>query len=174
MKTMLIALLTILITSSVGAIQNENIVKNGSFEEDTNSDGMADEWQFAGNSGVTVTWKREEGFTGSFSQKLICTQFTSLSPASHVMLCQINSVRLERGKWYRISFAARQENIPGKAVYVAITNMKQWRNCGLQESFRIHGKWQEFESVFMATETISEHVRLQFWYTSTGSLWLDH
>jgi len=174
MKKLLVAVLTILIASSVSAIQNENIVKNGGFEEDTNGDGMADDWQFAGDSGVTVTWKQDQGFAGRFSQKLSCTQYTSLSPASHVMLCQMNSVRLEKGKWYRISFAAKQENMPGRAVHVAISNMKPWRNCGLQESFRVHSKWQEFESVFRATETISEHVRLQFWYTSTGSFWLDN
>jgi len=174
MKKLLVAVLTILIASSVSAVQNENIVKNGGFEEDTNGDGMAEDWQFSGDGGVTVTWKRDEGFAGRFSQKLICTQFTSLSPASHVMLCQMNSVRLEKDKWYRISFAARQENIPGRAVHVAISNMKPWRNCGLQESFRVHREWQEFEFVFRATETISEHVRLQFWYTSTGSFWLDN
>jgi hypothetical protein len=41
---------------------------------------------------------REEGFVGQFSQKLACIHFTSLSPASHAMLCQIDTVRLEKDK----------------------------------------------------------------------------
>jgi hypothetical protein len=89
------------------------------------------------------------------------------------MLCQINTVRLEKGRWYKISFAAKQQGIAGRAVHVAISNQKSWTNCGLQESFRVRANWKEFEFVFRATETISEQARLQFWYTSTGSFWLD-
>ncbi len=174
MKNLLVTVLVIFMASSVSAIQNENMVKNGGFEEDTNGDGMAEPWQFSGDSGVTVTWKRDKGFAGRFSQKLNCTHFRSLSPASHVMLCQMNTVRLEKGKWYKISFAAKHENMTSRAVQVAISNMKPWRNCGLRESFRVYRKWKEFEFVFRATETISEQVRLQFWYTSTGSFWLDN
>lgn len=161
------------LVSSIGATQQRNMVRNESFEQDTDKNGMADHWQFAGDKGVTVTWMRGEGFTGRFSQKLTCTQFSSLSPASHAMLCQINTLRLQKGKSYKISFAARQQNIRGAAVHVAISNTKSWTNCGLQESFRVSGRWKQFEFVFRATETISDHTRLQFWYTSAGSFWLD-
>jgi len=89
------------------------------------------------------------------------------------MLCQTNTIQLEKGKWYKISFAAKQESIPGRAVHVAISNMKPWRNCGLEESFRVSGIWKRFEFVFQAAETISEQIRLRFWHTSTGSFWLD-
>lgn len=173
MKNLLVTTLVIFMASLVSAAPEENIVKNGGFEQDTDGDGMADDWQFAGDKGVTVTWMRDEGFTGQFSQRLTCTRFTSLSPASHAMLCQINTVRLEKGRWYKISFAAKQQGISGGAVHVAISNTKSWTNCGLQQSFRVHANWKEFEFVFKATETISEDVRLQFWYTSTGGFWLD-
>ena len=109
-----------------------NIVKNGDFEVDLDEDGMADYWQFSGDEGVTVTWARDKGFVGQFSQKLTCASFTHLSPASHAMLCQINTVRLHKGKWYRISFAAKQEGIQGRAAQVAISNMKPWRSWGVQ------------------------------------------
>lgn len=151
----------------------ENLVKNGSFEEDRDGDGMADDWQFAGDQGVTVVWERDSGFAGRYSQKLTCTQFTPLSPASHAMLCQMNTVRLEEGKWYRISFAAKQESIRGRAVQVALSNTQNWSNCGLQASFRVDREWKVLEFVFRATQTISDHIRLQFWYTSTGAFWLD-
>ncbi|HIE52386.1 MAG TPA: hypothetical protein EYP85_11555, partial [Armatimonadetes bacterium] len=97
----------------------------------------------------------------------------SLSPASHAMLCQVNTLRLERGRWYRLSFVAKQEGIGGRAVQVAIVNMRPWRDCGLRDSFRVPREWKQFEFTFQATETISEHIRLQFWYNTTGALWLD-
>lgn len=164
----------IFLSLAASATAEDSMVKNGSFEQDTDGNGMAENWQFAGDKGVTVAWIRDEGYVGQFSQKLACTNFTSLSPASHAMLCQIDTVRLEKDKWYKIGFAAKQQSIPGGAVHVAISNTKSWTNCGLDESFRAHSKWKEFEFVFRATETISEQVRLQFWYTSTGSLWLDN
>ena len=174
MRNLLVITLVIFLASPVGAAPRENIVKNGGFEQDTDGDGMADQWQFAGDKGVTVTWMRDQGFTGRFSQKLACTHFNNLSPASHSMLCQVKSVQLEKGKWYRISFAAKGQGIPGRAVHVTISNTQSWTNCGLQESFRVRTDWKEFEFVFKATETISEHTRLQFWYNSTGSFWLDN
>jgi len=163
--------------------QTQNMVINGGFEEDTNQDGMADHWQFAGDKGVTVTWGRDVGFTGPFSQRLTCTQFTNLSSASHAMLCQLDTLKLQKGNWYRISFAAKQQGIPGQVVYVGISDTKSWYDTGLGESFRVPVKkpapseiegWKEFEFVFQATQTITEHIRLQFWYTSTGTLWLDN
>jgi hypothetical protein len=167
------SLLAIAMIHQDSGAQEANMVKNGSFEVDTDGNGMADHWRFSGDRGVTVTWARDRGFAGQFSQKLDCTQFTRLSPASHAMLCQINTVQLEKGKWYRISFAARQVGIRGRAVQVAISNMEHWSNCGLRESFRAPREWKQFEFVFQATETISENVRLQFWYNSTGTFWLD-
>ena len=155
------------------AAQDANLVQNGSFERDADRDGMADGWQFAGDRGVKATWARDRGFVGRYSQKLACTEFTSVSPASHVMLCQLDTLRLEKGKWYRISFAARQQAIPGGAVHVAISNTESWSNCGLHESFRAAREWKTFAFTFRATQTISDRVRLQFWYTTTGTFWLD-
>ncbi|MHC4561061.1 MAG: carbohydrate binding domain-containing protein, partial [Planctomycetota bacterium] len=174
MKNLFFAMLIVSMISSVAMAQKANIVRNGSFEKDTDGDGMSDQWQFAGDQGVAANWMRDVGFVGRFSQKLTCTQFKSLSPASHVMLCQVYTVRLEKGRWYKISFAARQQGISGKAVHIAISNTKSWTNCGLQESFRAYSEWREFEFVFRATETVSANIRLQFWYTSTGSFWLDN
>ena len=110
MKTTLV-LANLLAVVMIYSAQKENMIPNGAFEEDTDGDGMANYWQFSGDEGVIVTWARDKGFAGQFSQKLTCTEFTHLSPASHVMLCQVNTLKLEKGKWYRISFAAKQEGI---------------------------------------------------------------
>ena len=149
------------------------MIKNSSFEIDTDSDGMADYWQFSGNDSVVASWERDGGFDGMFSQKLTCTDFESVSSSSHAMLAQVNTLNLEKGKWYRISFGAKQSRIPGRTIQVAISNMMEWNNCGLSVAFRATGEWKRYEFTFQATETISDNVRLQFWYTSTGTLWLD-
>jgi len=174
MRSLLPITLIVGMACSSGAAQTQNMVNNGGFEEDADGDGMADHWQFSGDKGVTVTWGRDVGLAGQFSQRLTCTQFTNLSSASHAMLCQLDTLKLQKGKWYRISFAARQQDIPGQVVYVGISDTKSWNDVGLRESFRVQVKWKEFEFAFQATQTISEHIRLQFWYTSTGTLWLDN
>jgi len=174
MRSLLPITLIIGMACSSGAAQTQNMIINGGFEQDTDGDGMADDWQFAGDKGVTVTWGRDVGLAGQFSQRLTCTQFTNLSSASHAMLCQLDTLKLQKGKWYRISFAAKQRAIPGQVVYVGISDTKSWYDTGLRESFRVPVEWKEFEFVFQATQTITEHIRLQFWYSSTGTLWLDN
>ena len=173
MRKLLLSTSIIILASFVATAQQQNMVRNGSFEKDADNNGMADHWQFAGDNAVSATWNRDEGFVGRFSQKINCAHFSSLSPASHAMLCQVNTLRLQKGRWYKISFTARQQKIPSGAVHVAISNTKSWSNCGLRESFRVSGSWKQFQFVFRSTETISDHIRLQFWYTSTGSFWLD-
>ena len=101
----------------------DNIVLNGGFEQDEDADGMADHWQFAGDDGVLAQWDCDVGFRGNFSQRLSCTRFESRSSASHVMLCQMNTLRLQRGKWYRISFVARCRQIGRGVVHMAISGI---------------------------------------------------
>jgi hypothetical protein len=174
LRNMTAAALILLTAFCVCRGQPADMVRNGDFELDTDGDGMADAWQFSGDRGILVTWARDAGFHGPFSQKLQCTQFTGTTSASHAMLCQLNTLQLEKGRWYKISFAAKEQGIPGGGVNVAISDTRVWQNCGLSESFRARPNWREFEFVFQATRTISDHTRLQFWYTSTGTFWLDH
>jgi hypothetical protein len=150
-----------------------NMIRNGGFEIDTAGKGMADDWRFEGDSGVTATWSREAGVEGQYSQKLDCTAFHEIGPASHAMLAQYDAFALREGQWYRLSFWAKAEKIPGNAVNVAISNTENWTNCGLFEGFRVRPKWEKREFAFHATQTISAHLRLQIWYTSTGTLWID-
>ncbi len=170
--TMGIVIITILSQNIIS--DEEGMIKNGGFEIDSDGDGMADHWQFSGDSGVHAFWERDMGFDSQFSQKIVCTSFNHISPASHVMICQLNSIKLEKGRWYKIFFFAKQEGIKGQAVHVAISNTKSWSNCGLQESFRVLKDWRQFSFNFQANQTITDNVRLQFWYTTTGTFWLDN
>ncbi|MBN1126908.1 MAG: carbohydrate binding domain-containing protein, partial [Sedimentisphaerales bacterium] len=166
-------LLSLFVVLGGTLLQADNMILNGGFEVDSDGDSMADHWQFFGDNNVSARGERTEGFRGRFSQKLTCNRFQSLSPASHAMIAQLDAIRLEKGKWYRITFAAKHEGIPGGVVHVAISNTARWNNCGLQESFQATSNWTEYTFAFQATQTISNHTRLQFWYTSTGTLWLD-
>jgi hypothetical protein len=173
MRKLLLTALIISMASSIGTVGKGSMVLNGGFEEDMDGNGMADHWYFSGDQGVTVIWGLDEGFVGPFSQRITCTQFITLSPASHVIIAQRNTVQLQEGMWYKISFAAKQEEILSQVAQVAIVNMKTWLSSGLNEYFQVTDEWKRFEFVFQATETILESARLQFGYTSTGTLWLD-
>ncbi|MFQ6099068.1 MAG: carbohydrate binding domain-containing protein, partial [Armatimonadota bacterium] len=165
--------LAFIVGNTALAQQPPNLVPNGDMELDDDSDGMADHWAFAGNESVKVQWAREEGADGGHSQRLTCTAFESTSPASHAMLCQVGTVRLQRGKTYRLSFRAKADRIRDRAVKVAISDMDGWHNCGLDAQFIPTREWRTYEFDFRATRTVSDSSRLQFWYTSTGSFWLD-
>lgn len=173
MKSLFIIALMLVVAVPMNAVGNDNMVINGGFEQDTDGDGMADNWQFVGDGGIIVNWAMDEGFVGQFSQKITCTQFTDLSSASHVMLAQKNTVQLEEGMWYRMSFAAKQEGILSQVAQVAIVNRQTYFNSGLGEWFQVKSQWKQFEFVFQATETVLENTRLQFGYTSIGTFWLD-
>ncbi|MBM3502220.1 MAG: hypothetical protein FJX74_26510, partial [Armatimonadetes bacterium] len=75
-----------------------NLIPNGGFEVDAGDDGMADSWRFSGNESVQVTWSREAGIEGEFSQKLDCTAFERTSPSSHVMLAMNDGFALREGQ----------------------------------------------------------------------------
>ena len=173
MKSYLLIGLVISMASSIYAADRLDMVINGRFEEDTNGDGMADYWYFAGDEGVTATWALDKGFEGQFSQKLTCSKYTYLSSSSHVMLGQTNTIQMDEGMWYRISFAAKQEGILSQVVNVSIVNTTTWSDSGLKESFLVNNEWKQLDFVFQATETITKNIRLQFWYTSTGTFWID-
>ncbi len=165
---MLCALMTAACTMAA-----DNMVTNGGFEIETSGTGMADGWKFEGDSGVKAVWSRDAGVEGKYSQKLECTSFREIGPASHAMLAQYDSFTLEQGKWYRISLWVKGEKLPGRAVAIAISNTERWDNCGLQGNLRVGPQWEKREITFQATQTISKRLRLQIWYTSTGTLWVD-
>ncbi|MGD0110407.1 MAG: carbohydrate binding domain-containing protein [Armatimonadota bacterium] len=149
-----------------------NLVLNGNFAVDSDNDGMADNWAFSGDANVKVTWARDAGAHGGYSQKLTCTSIVGTGPATHAMLAQVNTISLKKGHWYRLSFNARGE-IPSTAVSVAIRQMDTWEDCGLSDVFRVRPEWHPEQFVFRATQDIATNTRLQIWFTEVGTLWLD-
>ncbi|MCX8157595.1 MAG: hypothetical protein N3J91_14305 [Verrucomicrobiae bacterium] len=153
--------------------QNQsNLVANGSFELDANADGIPDFWQAAGDRETQQQLDRETA-DGGWCARLRCTAMGKDTPSSHAMICQLGQVSVERGRWYKLSFRARAENIR-KGVSVGLNNTRVWKNVGLDVGFYATPQWQRFEFLFEATDSLpAENSRLQFWFKSTGTLWLD-
>ena len=146
-------------------------IPNGGFESDGNGDGLADEWDAPHDPGVTVETALEPGVQGQ-CQRLACTRFERQSPASHAMLAQTRDLGLVVGNWYRLSFYAKQRGIAGRAVDVAMSDTTDWENAGLSGSFRATDEWKPVEFTFQAKRA-GDRIRLQIWYLSRGTLWLD-
>jgi len=169
----LLAAIPALVIVMANGQEAANLIPNGGFEADADGDGMADGWRFSGDESVTVTWSLDEGVEGQFSQRLDCTAFERTSPASHVMLALNDGFALREGQWYRLTFQARGRDVLGSAAQVAIQQTGPWENLGCDHSFRLRPEWQPVETTFRATKTVERSLRLQIWFMSTGTMWLD-
>lgn len=151
----------------------DNLVKNPGFEEAADNKGVPAGWQASGDAKfVAQTLALDRGRDGKRCARLSCTRFEGRSPACHAMLCQMG-VPVERGRLYRVTFWARAEQIGSEAVSVALSDTAGWQNCGLEDMFVPTAQWERFESTFRATRDVGPSSRLQFWFNSTGTLWID-
>ena len=146
---------------------------NGSFELDADGDGEPDSWATSGGSGMEQTLTVDAGPRGTKAGKLVCTKFVGGSPASHAMVCQNGHVAVKAGQWYRLTWRAKARDMQINAVQVALSNTRKWSNAGLSHSFPVGSAWRDYEHVFKAEQDLpASDSRLQFWFTSTGTLWL--
>lgn len=163
----------ILIAAAPVAVAGANLVRNGSFEEDADRDGVPDHWQAAGDRRlVTQSLTLDQGRDGKRCAKLACTRYQAGNPAAHAMLCQMG-VRVTRGKTYRVAFWARAQELDDEMVSVRLPDTSVWADCGLEGSFVPTDQWTREEFVFHATRDCGQRSRLQFWFGSTGTLWID-
>ncbi len=169
-----ICLLTFLLLCSAAPGQ-DNPVRNGNFEQADEAGLAPAAWTVSGAAHVKQLLSRDTGREGKgFAAKLVCTEFQNGTPSSHAMVCQVGVVSVQRGKWYRLSFWAKGEDIKGRILWAALMNTQPWQNAGLYEGAVLWPRWQRYEMIFQATEELAaERSRLQFWFSSTGTLWLD-
>jgi Carbohydrate binding domain len=171
---LLLATLVLLWSGASSHADGRNLVTNGSFEESTARPGVPDSWSAAGNSAIRQVLGLDTGRDGRRCARLSCTVFAGDGGDSHAMVCQTGKIGLKRGRWYRLSFWARAEGIAAGSVEVALVNTRPWKNAGLAEAFLPAAQWQRSEFLFRAPEDLPARTsRLQFWFTSTGTLWLD-
>ena len=152
----------------------DNLVANGSFESDTDGNGKPDHWATSGVAGMEQTLTIVADSDGTKAARLVCTKFVSGSPASHAMVCQNGHVAVKAGQWYRLTWRAKARDMQINAVRVALSNTRKWSNAGLSHSFPVGRAWRDYEHVFQSEQDLSaSDSRLQFWFTSTGTLCLD-
>ena len=167
---LLVILLLVLALAPALAGQQDggNRVFNGDFERGT------DGW---GVSGDPKTVKQvllvEKGRDGGKCARLDCTQFEGGTSWRHVMLCQVDRVKVRKGYLYALSLWAKGKDIEDYVVNVALQDTAGWKKLGLNSSFVPTEKWQKYEFQFVALRDCSSKSRLQFWFLSTGTLWVD-
>ncbi|MCX7872767.1 MAG: carbohydrate binding domain-containing protein, partial [Verrucomicrobiae bacterium] len=167
-----LSILCILAWLTCHGISAENLVYNGPFEIINND--LPDGWSSAGNPAIKQKLSLDKGRDGGNCVKLECFEFPGDGPDFHAMICQVNRVAVKRGEWYKLTFYARGEGIRGNAVDVALNRTRQWDNVGLSESFLVDPEWKRYEMLFQARLDLpADASRLQFWFKSTGTLWLD-
>lgn len=173
MKTWCLGL-AFVIYASVTAAAGTNLLFNGSFESNLLRSDAPDGWAVAGNLAVKQRLVCDAGHDGTFCAKLECTEFTGDGQDYHAMLCQAGRLSVRRDQWYRLAFWARGQGLKGGAVEVALSDTSSWENAGLADAFKTSTRWERFELFFRAKFDLSAaRSRLQFWFKSTGTLWLD-
>ena len=151
----------------------ENLVANGSFELDSEGNGKPDGWTTSGVAEMEQTLTIDAVSGRANAAKLICNKFVSGSPASHAMICQNGHVAVKAGQWYRLTWRAKARDMQINAVRVALSNTGNWSNAGLSHSFPVGSAWRDYQHVFKSEQDLpAAQSRLQFWFTSTGTLWL--
>lgn len=159
---------------SVPASAWANLVANGSFEEGVGADGVPLGWAASGSSEVGQRLGTEAGPAGGRCARLVCDRFGKQSPSTHAMICQVGKVGLARGRWYKLAFRTKGEGIKGGTVSVGINRTRPWRQVALGDTFFVGPEWERQEFLFAAKEDLVADVsRLQFYYYSTGTLWID-
>ena len=174
MKAWCLGLAFVICATVTGPAAGTNLVFNGSFESNALRSDAPDGWAAAGNPAVKQRLVCDAGHGGKFCAKLECTEFTGDGPDYHAMLCQVGRVSVRRDQWYRLAFWAKGQGIKGGAIEVALSNTSSWENAGLADAFRTSARWERFEFLFRAKFDLPAATsRLQFWFKSTGTLWLD-
>ncbi len=158
----------------INAAVPANLVFNGSFESSALRAGAPDGWAAAGNAAVKQRLVQDAGREGAWCAKLECSEFTGDGADYHAMVCQAGRINVRSGQWYRLAFWAKGQGIKGGAVEVALNDTRPWENAGLADAFRTSERWERFEFLFRARLDLPAATsRLQFWFKSTGTLWLD-
>lgn len=174
MKLVALIFLSILGGISSLSASETNLVANGSFDQMQNESGLPDFWSTAGNPAIKQQLRVDTGPDGKRCARLSCTESNGDGPDFHAMLCQIGKVSVRQGHWYRLSFGAKAQGIRGGAVEVGLSNTRPWQNAGLAEAFSPGSQWGHFEFLFRAAIDLpASSSRLQFWFKSTGTLWLE-
>lgn len=168
-------LLAALLPAATAPDDEPNRIFNGDFEQQSGPPAAPLGWAIAGNRSVVQSLASDAGHDdGGHSARLECRRFEGDGPDAHAMLAQVGKVAVERGKWYRLSFWARARDLRAGSVEVSLVNTDGWVNSGLNEAFTPGAAWSRHDLLFQTKADVPAATsRLQFWFRSEGTLWLD-
>ena len=149
-----------------------NVIGNGDFGADSDTDGLADHWQVTPSSRQSPPAReREAPGAERWTQRITSPGPAGGRPAG-VMLSQ-NAVPVEKGQWYRISLRAKSKGMKGAGVNLAVQNTATWRSLIAYQRFVPDGSWKQFTFTVRATGGEKSGTRFQIWHAGTGTLWLS-
>lgn len=165
--------LAVCLTAAAGASAEKpaNLIRNPDFALDADGDGVPDGWRVSGDANVVQTLSVARDEQGRPCARLQATAFKAASLASHVMLCQMD-IPIERGRYYRLAFRARGEGPSDDLVQIGMRDTRDWASVGLDEAFVPTSDWKRYEFTFLAPRDCPTGSRLQFWFSSVGTLWM--
>ena len=151
-----------------------NLIQNGNFELDADEDNVPDYWKTRGSINILQKLTLGPGREGGHSAQLLGERFLDTGSNAHFMLTQKEIVSLEKGKYYKLTFWAKQSGIRTGTISVGLRSSKNHGKCGFDVMINVkRDQWQKFEYVFKTTCDCSSNCDLQFWYRETGILWVD-
>ncbi len=150
------------------------LVLNGAFEHDRDADGIPDGWRTSGKREIEQSLTLDTGHTGNHSARLACTHFEGDGSGAHVMMLQSGHADIQEGQWYRLGFWTKGKDIHRHLCEVKVMNTETWSSCGISAAFPVTPQWRYTEWLCQATAAVpAPKARLQFFFKSTGTLWLD-
>ena len=174
-STWMICLTASLLSTATAQAQAQELVFNGSFEQDADKNGIPDRWTTSGRPGIEQQLSLVTDPQQGHVAKLSCTHFVPGFPDSHVMLAQLDRVGVRAGQWYRLRLWAKSEDLESASARVALVNRQRWANVGFDDSFAPRETWEQFEFSFRAKEDLKpQESRLQIWFSGTGTLYVDN
>ena len=151
-----------------------NLIFNGSFEMVQAGTRTPEGWTTSGNPSIRQRLSLDVGHDGGHGTRLDCTVFNGDGPDFHAMVCQVGKVSLRQGQRYKLSFWAKADGLMTGGVEVGLVNTRNWVGSGLEETFTPGARWERFEFLFQCKRDVPAATsRLQIWFKSTGTLWLD-
>ena len=135
---------------------------------------MPTAWNTSGRRDIKQTLTCDAGRDSGKSARLSCSQFVGGTSDAHVMACQVGRIAIKRGQWYRLSFWVKGRDLVRRSGQAALSKTRPWGSSGIAVSFPVTRYWRHVEVFCQATDDVpAKYSRLQFWFGSTGTMWLD-
>jgi beta-galactosidase len=146
-----------------------SIVRNGQFLEDSDSDGVPNEWILSTENLHATCALEDLGPTNPKRCVRIDVPGSPEGRRATVMLAQ-HGIPIREGQWYRLEFWARGEGL--RQVLVAVQETIHWQAVLEYKRFMPTVEWRRFVFLLPGRGTAEKNTRLQIWFEGKGTLWL--